>query len=83
MQAAALELDALGCLPFAGFCSDPCDGRTQGTTGMMDTSPTATTPLCLRLQRFQRLFIVQSCRAGGLTAGEGGHAVGERGWRGR
>ena len=31
MQAAAAELDLLGCLPFAGFCSDPCDGRTQGT----------------------------------------------------
>ena len=30
MQAAALELDALGCLPFAGFCYDPCDGRTRG-----------------------------------------------------
>src|SRR5512134_3843416 len=37
MQAAAAELDRLGCLPFAGFCSDPCDGRTQGTTGMMDS----------------------------------------------
>ena len=37
MQAAAAELDLLGCLPFAGFCSDPCDGRTQGTTGMMDS----------------------------------------------
>src|SRR5215468_2750855 len=37
MQAAAGELDRLGCLPFAGFCSDPCDGRTQGTTGMMDS----------------------------------------------
>jgi len=37
MQAAAIELDALGCLPFAAFCSDPCDGRTQGTTGMMDS----------------------------------------------
>src|SRR5215831_1269711 len=37
MQAAAVELDQLGCLPFAGFCSDPCDGRTQGTTGMMDS----------------------------------------------
>jgi len=37
MQAAAEELDRLGCLPFAGFCSDPCDGRTQGTTGMMDS----------------------------------------------
>ena len=37
MQAAAEELSALGALPFAGFCSDPCDGRTQGTTGMMDS----------------------------------------------
>src|SRR5207249_1827378 len=37
LQAAAEELDRLGCLPFAGFCSDPCDGRTQGTTGMMDS----------------------------------------------
>ena len=26
-------------LPFATFCSDPCDGRTQGTTGMMDSLP--------------------------------------------
>jgi len=37
MQAAAEELARLGGLPFAGFCSDPCDGRTQGTTGMMDS----------------------------------------------
>ena len=37
MQAAAQELAALGALPFAGFCSDPCDGRTQGTPGMMDS----------------------------------------------
>jgi putative YjhG/YagF family dehydratase len=37
MQAAAQELVALGGLPFAGFCSDPCDGRTQGTPGMMDS----------------------------------------------
>jgi putative YjhG/YagF family dehydratase len=37
MQAAAQELAALGCIPFAGFCSDPCDGRTQGTPGMMDS----------------------------------------------
>jgi len=37
MQAAAEELKRLECLPFAAFCSDPCDGRTQGTTGMMDS----------------------------------------------
>lgn len=39
MQAAADELRALGCIPFAGFCTDPCDGRTQGTAGMMDSLP--------------------------------------------
>jgi len=37
MRAAAEELVLLECLPFAAFCSDPCDGRTQGTTGMMDS----------------------------------------------
>src|SRR6059058_6426395 len=37
MQAAAEELVAQECLPFAAFCSDPCDGRTQGTVGMMDS----------------------------------------------
>ncbi len=39
VKAAAEELKALGCLPFAGFCTDPCDGRTQGTPGMMDSLP--------------------------------------------
>jgi len=37
MQAAAEELNRLECLPFAAFCSDPCDGRTQGTIGMLDS----------------------------------------------
>jgi putative YjhG/YagF family dehydratase len=37
MQAAAEELRGLGGLPFAAFCTDPCDGRTQGTVGMMDS----------------------------------------------
>src|ERR671927_10192 len=32
-------LRGLGCLPFAGFVTDPCDGRTQGTLGMMDSLP--------------------------------------------
>ncbi len=39
MAAAAGELKGRGYLPFAGFCTDPCDGRTQGTTGMMDSLP--------------------------------------------
>jgi putative YjhG/YagF family dehydratase len=36
---AARELRALHGVPFAGACTDPCDGRTQGTTGMMDSLP--------------------------------------------
>jgi len=39
MQAAAQELKTRGYIPFAAFCTDPCDGRTQGTTGMMDSLP--------------------------------------------
>ncbi|MBI3454422.1 MAG: YjhG/YagF family D-xylonate dehydratase [Candidatus Rokubacteria bacterium] len=39
MQAAAAELRRLEGLPFAAFCTDPCDGRTQGTIGMMDSLP--------------------------------------------
>ena len=37
MQAAAEEFSRLGMTPFAGYVSDPCDGRTQGTNGMMDS----------------------------------------------
>ncbi len=37
MQAAAEEFTRLGTTPFAGYVSDPCDGRTQGTSGMMDS----------------------------------------------
>ena len=36
-EAAADELTRLGHIPFAGYCTDPCDGRTQGTTGMLDS----------------------------------------------
>ena len=39
VEAAARELKSLGAVPFAGYCSDPCDGRTQGTTGMFDSLP--------------------------------------------
>ena len=36
---AARELKALRAVPFAGACTDPCDGRTQGTAGMLDSLP--------------------------------------------
>jgi len=39
VEAAARELRTLGALPFAGFVSDPCDGRSQGTHGMFDSLP--------------------------------------------
>jgi putative YjhG/YagF family dehydratase len=38
-EAAAQQLQNLGYMPFAAFCTDPCDGRTQGTPGMMDSLP--------------------------------------------
>jgi putative YjhG/YagF family dehydratase len=39
VQEAAEELKRLGVVAFAGMVSDPCDGRTQGTPGMMDSLP--------------------------------------------
>jgi putative YjhG/YagF family dehydratase len=38
-QAASVQLKAAGAVPFAAYCTDPCDGRTQGTTGMFDSLP--------------------------------------------
>ena len=34
---AARELRNRHAVPFAGACTDPCDGRTQGTAGMLDS----------------------------------------------
>lgn len=39
MKAAAEEISSHGGIPFAGYVSDPCDGRSQGTTGMFDSLP--------------------------------------------
>jgi putative YjhG/YagF family dehydratase len=39
MQAAAEAARHLGAMPFAGYVTDPCDGRTQGTVGMFDSLP--------------------------------------------
>ncbi len=39
MREAALTCRATGWTPFAGFCTDPCDGRSQGTPGMFDSLP--------------------------------------------
>ena len=36
---AARTLTSQGAVPFAAYCTDPCDGRTQGTAGMFDSLP--------------------------------------------
>jgi len=37
LAAAAEEFKKAGAVPYAAYCSDPCDGRTQGTPGMFDS----------------------------------------------
>ena len=39
VREAAETLRDNGAIPFAAYVSDPCDGRTQGTTGMFDSLP--------------------------------------------
>lgn len=39
VERAAATIRANNGIPFAVYCSDPCDGRTQGTTGMFDSLP--------------------------------------------
>ncbi|MEZ4584531.1 MAG: hypothetical protein R3A10_23355, partial [Caldilineaceae bacterium] len=39
VQEAAETLRTHGAAPFAAYVSDPCDGRSQGTTGMFDSLP--------------------------------------------
>ncbi len=37
VQEAAQTIRTQDAIPFAIYCSDPCDGRSQGTSGMMDS----------------------------------------------
>lgn len=39
VEAAAREMSSFGAIPFAAAVSDPCDGRTNGTAGMLDSLP--------------------------------------------
>ena len=39
LEAAAAVFKDAGAIPFAAACSDPCDGRSQGTTAMFDSLP--------------------------------------------
>lgn len=64
VEEAARELRRLGGIPFAGYCSDPCDGRTQGTVGMFDSLPYRNDAA----QVFRRLIRSLPQRAGVLGA---------------
>jgi putative YjhG/YagF family dehydratase len=39
LEAAAAMFKSAGAIPFAAACTDPCDGRSQGTTAMFDSLP--------------------------------------------
>lgn len=39
LEAAAAVFKTAGAIPFAAACTDPCDGRSQGTTAMFDSLP--------------------------------------------
>jgi putative YjhG/YagF family dehydratase len=39
VEAAAGVFKLAGAVPFAAACTDPCDGRSQGTTAMFDSLP--------------------------------------------
>ncbi|RPI52672.1 MAG: YjhG/YagF family D-xylonate dehydratase [Acidobacteria bacterium] len=39
LEAAADVFTRAGAIPFAAACTDPCDGRSQGTTAMFDSLP--------------------------------------------
>ncbi|MBT6769795.1 MAG: YjhG/YagF family D-xylonate dehydratase, partial [Opitutales bacterium] len=39
VEEAARSFSESGTIPFAAYCSDPCDGRTNGTVGMLDSLP--------------------------------------------
>src|SRR4051812_175 len=74
MRAAAAELKSRGAIPFAGFCTDPCDGRTQGTAGMMD-SLAYRNDAAVVLRRLIRSLPTRRGGVGGATCGKGVPAV--------
>src|SRR6187549_3248531 len=39
LEAAAAVFKSAGAIPFAAACTDPCDGRSQGTSAMFDSLP--------------------------------------------
>jgi len=67
---AARELKALHAVPFAGACTDPCDGRIQGTSGMMDSLPFRN-DAAIVLRRLMRSLPTGKGVVGIATCGQG------------
>ena len=67
---AARELKTLHAVPFAGTCTEPCDGRTQGTAGMMDSLPFRN-DAAIVLRRLMRSLPTGKGVVGVATCGEG------------
>ena len=70
VRAAAETLKELGCVPFAGYCTDPCDGRSQGTPGMMDSLPYRN-DAAIVLRRLARSLPTRSGHLGVATCDKG------------
>jgi xylonate dehydratase len=70
VKAAAEEFRRLGSVPFAGAVTDPCDGRTQGTTGMYDSLPYRN-DAALVLRRLMRSLPTRSGVLGVATCDKG------------
>jgi len=70
MREAAEEISAAGGVPFAGYVSDPCDGRSQGTTGMFDSLPYRNDAAVV-LRRLVRSLPTRSAVVGVATCDKG------------
>ncbi|MCI3919626.1 YjhG/YagF family D-xylonate dehydratase [Paenibacillus sp. TRM 82003] len=70
MKEAAEEISAAGGIPFAGYVSDPCDGRSQGTTGMFDSLPYRN-DAAMVLRRLVRSLPTRSAVVGVATCDKG------------
>jgi xylonate dehydratase len=63
VRAAAEVITQAGGIPFAAYCSDPCDGRSQGTVGMFDSLPYRNDAAIV----MRRLIRSLPCRSGVLA----------------
>ncbi len=70
VEEAARTIRDRGAIPFSAFCTDPCDGRSQGTPGMMDSlayrndAAIVVRRLIRSLPRRQGVMAIASCDKG-------------------